>query len=134
MLRRSFCVDNSASNLLGNAAKYSQYARPARVQVEGWLDEGHVFYSVRDNGLGIAAKDLPRIFELFNRMENVKDIEGSGVGLAIVKRIVEKHKGNIWAESEIGNRLCILCAVQALERSALLELCFHTKGCMWHCH
>ena len=53
--------------------------------------------------MGIAVKDLPRIFELFSRMENVKDIEGSGVGLAIVKRIVEKHKGNILAESEIGN-------------------------------
>lgn len=90
------------SNLLGNAAKYSQYANPARVHVEGWLEDEHVCYSVRDNGLGIAAKDLPKIFELFNRMENVKDIEGSGVGLAIVKRIVEKHKGRIWAESEIG--------------------------------
>jgi light-regulated signal transduction histidine kinase (bacteriophytochrome) len=90
------------SNLLGNAAKYSQYAKPARVHIEGWMEDEHVCYSVRDNGLGIAAKDLPKIFELFNRMENVKDIEGSGVGLAIVKRIVEKHKGRIWAESDLG--------------------------------
>lgn len=89
-------------NLLGNAAKYSQYAEPARVHVEGWQKDDQVCYSIRDNGLGIAAKDLPKIFELFNRMENVKDIEGSGVGLAIVKRIVEKHQGRIWAESEIG--------------------------------
>lgn len=90
------------SNLLGNAAKYSQYANPARVHVEGWPEDGHICYSVKDNGLGIAEKDLSKIFELFNRMENVKDIEGSGVGLAIVKRIVEKHQGQIWAESEIG--------------------------------
>jgi two-component system, chemotaxis family, sensor kinase Cph1 len=91
------------SNLLGNAAKYSQYAEPAKVYVEGWPDDGHICYSIKDNGLGIAEKDLPKIFELFNRMDNVKDIEGSGVELAIVKRIVEKHQGRIWAESEIGH-------------------------------
>jgi chemotaxis family two-component system sensor kinase Cph1 len=90
------------SNLLGNAAKYSQYANPAKVHIEGWSEDEHVCYAIRDNGLGIAETDLPKIFELFNRMENVKDIEGSGVGLAIVKRIVEKHQGRIWAESKIG--------------------------------
>jgi chemotaxis family two-component system sensor kinase Cph1 len=90
------------SNLMGNAAKYSQFAKPAKVHIEGWPEDGYMCYCVKDNGLGIAAQDLPKIFELFNRMENVKNIEGSGVGLAIVKRIVEKHQGKIWAESEIG--------------------------------
>ncbi|MDN3547837.1 ATP-binding protein [Mucilaginibacter aquaedulcis] len=90
------------ANLLGNAVKYSQYATPAKVHVAGWRDDGHICYAVKDNGLGIAEKDLPKVFELFHRMDNVKDMEGSGVGLAIVKRIVEKHDGRIWAESEIG--------------------------------
>lgn len=90
------------SNLLGNVAKYSQYAEPAIVHIEGWPEDGYICYTVKDNGIGIAKKDLPKIFELFHRMDNVKDIEGSGVGLAIVKRIVEKHQGSIWAESEIG--------------------------------
>jgi chemotaxis family two-component system sensor kinase Cph1 len=90
------------ANLLGNAVKYSQYAAPAKVHVEGWRDDGHICYAVKDNGLGIAEKDLPKVFELFHRMDNVKDMEGSGVGLAIVKRIIEKHQGRIWAESAIG--------------------------------
>ena len=90
------------SNLIGNAVKYSQYADPAIVHIEGIVNETDICYTIKDNGLGIAINDLTRIFELFNRMDNVKDIEGSGVGLAIVKRIVEKHKGRIWAESELG--------------------------------
>lgn len=90
------------SNLIGNAAKYSQYADPATVHIEGKTDGEYICYSITDNGLGIAATDLSKVFELFNRMDNVRDIEGSGVGLAIVKRIVEKHEGSIWVESELG--------------------------------
>jgi len=89
------------SNLIGNAVKYSQYSAPAIVHIEGKKSDDRIIYSVSDNGLGIALNDLSKIFELFNRMENVRDIEGSGVGLAIVKRIVEKHNGKIWAESEL---------------------------------
>jgi chemotaxis family two-component system sensor kinase Cph1 len=90
------------SNLIGNAVKYSQYADPAIVHIEGGAIGDEVWYTITDNGLGIAKDDLPKVFELFNRMDNVKDIEGSGVGLAIVKRIVEKHDGKIRAESELG--------------------------------
>jgi len=89
------------SNLIGNAVKYSMHLDTAHVHIEGTVNDADICYSIKDNGLGIAARDLPNVFELFNRMENVKDIEGSGVGLAIVKRIVEKHKGRIWAESEL---------------------------------
>lgn len=89
------------SNLIGNAVKYSQYADPAIVHIEGKIVNDEVCYAITDNGLGIAEADLPKVFELFNRMDNVKDIEGSGVGLAIVKRIVEKHEGKIRAESKI---------------------------------
>lgn len=90
------------SNLIGNAVKYAQYANPAIVHIEGEIIEDEVCYHIRDNGIGIDQADLPKIFELFNRMENVRDIEGSGVGLAIVKRIVEKHRGRVWVESDLG--------------------------------
>lgn len=89
------------TNLIGNAVKYSQKANPALVHIEGHDDDTDICYTIKDNGIGIAAADLPNVFELFRRMSNVKNIEGSGVGLAIVKRIVEKHSGKIWAESEI---------------------------------
>jgi len=90
------------SNLISNAVKYSQDANPAEVHIAGEMLNKKTRFTIRDNGLGIAKKDIPKIFELFNRMDNVSHIEGSGVGLAIVKRIVEKHSGKIWAESEVG--------------------------------
>ena len=89
------------SNLITNAVKYSQYASPATVHIEGHVTDTDICYTIKDNGIGIEATDLLNIFELFKRMDNVKSIEGSGVGLAIVKRIVEKHSGKIWAESEL---------------------------------
>ena len=90
------------SNLIGNAVKYSQDADEARVHIEGKASETEICYEVRDNGLGMAQADIPKIFELFNRLSDVSHIEGSGVGLAIVKRIIDKHKGRIWVESEPG--------------------------------
>ena len=90
------------SNLIGNAVKYSQYAAAPAVHIEGWTSGKKILYSIRDNGIGIAQKDLDNIFLLFSRMSNTGNIEGTGVGLAIVKKIVEKHAGIIWAESELG--------------------------------
>ena len=89
------------SNLIGNAVKYSRHLENPSVHIEGTVNDTHVCYTVKDNGLGIPAGDLPHVFDLFSRMDNVKSIEGSGVGLSIVKRIVEKHKGNIWVESKL---------------------------------
>lgn len=57
---------------------------------------------IEDNGIGIPDPDLPHIFELFNRMSNVKELEGSGVGLAIVKRLIELHNVHLRVESEVG--------------------------------
>ena len=90
------------SNLIGNAVKYSQDVSVALVHVEGLTNQQECIYSIKDNGHGIAESDLPRIFDLFRRMSNVGHIEGSGVGLAIVQRIAERHGARIWVESEIG--------------------------------
>ncbi len=90
------------SNLISNAVKYAQGAGHAEVHVEGSIVETNVVYKINDNGMGIGANDIPKIFELFNRLDNVSHIEGSGVGLAIVKRVIEKHNGQIWVESEPG--------------------------------
>jgi chemotaxis family two-component system sensor kinase Cph1 len=90
------------SNLISNAVKYSMMAEPQLVNIAGVEKDGEVIYTITDNGLGIDIKQLPRIFELFHRTDNVGDIEGSGVGLAIVKRIIEKHRGKIWVDSEPG--------------------------------
>ncbi len=88
-------------NLLDNAAKFtSKQAIPViEIGHEGDRDNKPVFY-VRDNGMGIAPEHYERIFGLFNKLD--VGVEGTGVGLAIVKRIVELHGGSIWVESEIG--------------------------------
>lgn len=90
------------SNLLSNAVKYSKTSSFPLITIDCENTEDGVQYSVTDNGIGIDPEDHDRIFELFRRSERVKDYEGSGVGLSIVRRIIEKHNGKIWLESEPG--------------------------------
>ncbi len=87
------------TNLLNNAVKYSTVNSRAKVTVNGEEKEGFIVYKITDNGIGIDMKYASRIFELFQRLDNAQEIEGTGVGLAIAKRIVEKHNGKIWLES-----------------------------------
>lgn len=89
------------SNLLTNAVKYSLMSQKPRIEISGKIDGGETIYAIKDNGMGIDNRYYDRVFELFKRMDNVKDIEGTGVGLAIVKRIVERHNGRVWFESEL---------------------------------
>ncbi len=90
------------ANLLNNAIKYSAKSNPPKVRVEGKETSTEVIYSINDNGIGIDLNYYNRIFDLFKRMDNVRGYEGTGVGLAIVKRIIEKHHARIWVESELG--------------------------------
>ena len=81
------------TNLLGNAAKYTKLASDGVVRVTGYQNDTEVVYSVEDNGIGFDMKQADRMFELFKRLENARNFEGTGVGLTIVKRIVDRHKG-----------------------------------------
>ncbi len=90
------------TNLLHNAIKYSSKSNPALVTVNGYETSAETVYTVKDNGIGIHQDYFARIFDLFKRMENAQEYEGTGVGLAIVKRIIEKHNGRIAVESELG--------------------------------
>jgi K+-sensing histidine kinase KdpD len=89
-------------NLLDNAIKYSP--RGGAVLVQGYEDKGQLFIQVSDEGVGIPAEDLDRIFERFYRVENEStlDIGGVGLGLAVCKSLVEAHGGRIWVESDAG--------------------------------
>ncbi|MEO8961996.1 MAG: ATP-binding protein, partial [Ginsengibacter sp.] len=91
------------NNVIGNAVKYSQHAPNPSIVIEGKVMENQIIYTIKDNGIGIPHRDINNIFLLFRRMGNTGDIEGSGVGLAIAKKIVEKHEGHIWVESEEGS-------------------------------
>jgi chemotaxis family two-component system sensor kinase Cph1 len=87
------------SNLLGNAVKYSKKSTVPRVRVSCQDKGSCIQYSITDNGIGISQADQDRIFDLFTRSNDVAEYEGTGVGLSIVKKIMEKHHGRIWVDS-----------------------------------
>ncbi len=86
-------------NLLGNAVKFSS-KRPASVVNFGWDVEQKAWY-VRDNGAGFDMHYADKLFNAFNRLHGDKDFKGSGIGLATAARVVHRHQGRIWAESEV---------------------------------
>jgi signal transduction histidine kinase len=90
------------SNLIDNAIKYRSKERPLRISVTGKLKGGDVEYVVADNGIGIAKEHLDKIWELFYRLDPNDGAGGDGLGLSLVRRIVERHKGRTSLESEPG--------------------------------
>jgi chemotaxis family two-component system sensor kinase Cph1 len=90
------------SNIIGNAVKYSGKQAKPLVTVGGEVVENGIQYCIRDNGIGIKADEADKIFGLFSRSARAAEFEGSGVGLAIVRKLVKKHEGRVWVESEPG--------------------------------
>ncbi len=88
-------------NLIGNAIKYRQQHPPV-VKVSGKRGDGYWLFSVADNGLGIEAQHRERIFKIFERLDVDGGRSGSGIGLAVCQRIVERRGGRLWVESTLG--------------------------------
>ena len=89
-------------NLVGNALKYKSDERSAVVEITAMDKEKEWEIRILDNGIGINAQHFDKIFIIFQRLHNKSDYTGTGIGLAICKKIVEKHGGKIWVESEVG--------------------------------
>jgi light-regulated signal transduction histidine kinase (bacteriophytochrome) len=90
------------ANLLSNAVKFSSKRDKPRVEVSAVSDEKEHIYFVRDNGAGFDPRYQSKLFGVFQRLHSSGEFPGTGVGLALVQRIVTRHGGRVWAEGKVG--------------------------------
>jgi light-regulated signal transduction histidine kinase (bacteriophytochrome) len=88
-------------NIIGNALKYRSEKSP-QIHISVQMEDENWLFKVEDNGIGIELNYFEEIFKIFRRLHNRDEYNGTGIGLAITKRIIERHGGNIWVESEPG--------------------------------
>jgi two-component system OmpR family sensor kinase len=112
------------SNLISNAVKYSDDGRQIDITADADTDSQQVVVRVRDDGIGIPQKDLPHVFDRYNRGSNVSGIVGTGVGLYLVKMVVDLHGGSIAVESNEGegSRFTVWLPMSLASRTEILSL------------
>lgn len=104
-------------NLLSNAIKFSRNKEPAKIVIGGSIKGDEAVYYVQDNGAGFDMQYVGKLFGVFQRLHSVTEFEGNGIGLAIVKRIVTRHGGRVWAEGKVNEGATIYFALPAKEEA-----------------
>ncbi len=101
------------ANLIGNAFKFTRGRRDARVEISGRAEGDELLYEVRDNGVGFDMRYAGKLFGVFQRLHPRAEYEGTGIGLSIAQRIVQRHGGRVWAESQPERGACFRFALPA---------------------
>lgn len=102
-------------NLVGNAIKFHRPGEPPKVDISARRGDGEWLFSIADNGIGIAPEDAEEVFEIFRRLNSSAEYEGTGIGLTVCRRIVERHGGRLWFESEPGEGAVFHFTLPAVE-------------------
>lgn len=103
-------------NLVDNAVKYTRPRSPAKIEINGSPDGDIVRYTVNDNGVGFDMTYVNKLFGVFQRLQKAEDFEGTGIGLALVRRIIERHNGSITASGEVDKGSSFVFALPTPER------------------
>jgi signal transduction histidine kinase len=103
------------TNLLSNALKFTRETETARIEIGSRVENGEQIVFVRDNGVGFDMRHANKLFGVFQRLHRAEEYEGTGLGLALVSRIVVQHGGRIWAEGEPGEGACFYFTLHAKE-------------------
>ncbi|MGH9631381.1 MAG: ATP-binding protein, partial [Bryobacteraceae bacterium] len=113
-----FQLEQLFQNIIGNAIRYRSDAAP-RIHIKAEPDGGAWKFSIQDNGIGIAAEYTEKIFGMFKRLHTAADYPGTGMGLAICQRIVERVGGRIWVESQLGRGSTFFFTLPAAKRDSV---------------
>jgi len=89
-------------NLISNAIKFSSKNKITQIEINCVLNEKNLIYCIKDNGVGFDMRYYGKMFGVFQRLHSILEFEGTGVGLAIVQRVIHRHGGKVWAEGEVG--------------------------------
>ncbi|WP_367866112.1 ATP-binding protein [Pedobacter sp. WC2423] len=100
-------------NLISNAIKYSRNKAQAKIEIGAYTKDNLIVYFVKDNGAGFDMQYYDKLFGVFQRLHSQEEFEGTGIGLAIVQKIVQRHNGTVWAESKVDEGSCFYFSLLA---------------------